>query len=183
MDAMDDATNELMAAQAVRAALVRRNPKLARREYEAALGRLNDAREARIAVSGRDPERTRRHESAKAAQSAAQSRLKAAREAEDRANQRVRTLAAQHKRDRGREGYNQPIAAYRVGGRRFELRKDAVGFAKANGIPARQIQRVALTIGEARRVGELSQARRAARTARDRRRAAENDVRKTGAAV
>lgn len=104
-------------------------------------------------------------------------RVAQARETERVAQERVKTLAAKHKSERGREGYNRPLAVYKVAGARFELRKDAVAAAKAAGIHPREIQRVALTHGEARRVGDISLARRAAKAATQHRRAAEADLR------
>lgn len=113
-------------------------------------------------------------------------RVAQARETEQQAQARVKTLAAKHKSERGKEGYNAPIAVYHVGPGRFELRKDAVAAAKEHGIPISEIKRVALTSGEAKRVGEISQARRAAQSATQHRRAAEANLRalnKTGAAA
>ena len=115
----------------------------------------------------------RRHEGARAGAVAARSRLKTAKDTEIKAQRRVADLVAQHKVERGREAHHGPVAAYRIGGKRFTLLKDAAAYAKTHGIRASEIKRVALTSGEAKRVGEISKARRALKTATDRRRAAE----------
>jgi hypothetical protein len=96
---------------------------------------------------------------------------------EDGAAKKVARLAQRHKSERGKEGHNRQIAAYYVGDQRFEMRGAAVQAAKDAGIPVKQIRRVALTHGEARRVGELSAARRNYQAARARRREAEAELR------
>jgi hypothetical protein len=143
---------------------------------KAALDDLNAAREHRIAVSGREPEGVRKHENARARHAAARSRSKAAHDAEEKAKQRVSNLAAQHRSERGREAHHGPVASYHIGEKRFVLLKDAAAYAKAHGVPVREIKRVAKTAGEAKRVGDLSKARRALKAATDRRRVADRAV-------
>jgi len=148
-------------------------------DRKAALDALNAAREHRIAVSGRDPVGVRSHEAAKTAHTAAGQRHTQAQHAEQSAQRRVQALVDRHKSERGREAWQGgPVAAYHVGGKRYVLFKDAVEYARAHGLnPRKDIQRVATTAAEARRVGELSQARRALRTATDRRKQAAKDLR------
>jgi hypothetical protein len=90
-------------------------------------------------------------------------RVATARENEQRAAERVRSIADKHRSERGKEAHHGPVAAYYVGRDRFTLRQEAAAAAKERGVPAREIRRVALTSGEASRVGALSQARRAHR--------------------
>lgn len=147
-------------------------------ERKAAQAELDTAREHRIEVSGRDPERVKAHEDAQATHATARTDARKAHEAERKAQARVSNLAAAHRSARGREAHHGPVAAYTVDGQRFTLLQDAVKHAKAKGIPIRDIKRVAITPGESKRVGELSNARRALATAKARRRAADETVRK-----
>lgn len=175
----EHAALEKAARQAETAAVEKYNAAKTPAERQTALDELNTARENRIAVSGRESEGVRAHESAQVAHRAAQSRLKKAVEKERKAGERVRQLAASYRAERGREGHNQQIAAYYVGDRRFDLRRDAVEYAKANSIHPREIRRVATTAGEAKRVGELSKARRALAAAKQQRREAQKAVKAT----
>jgi hypothetical protein len=88
-------------------------------------------------------------------------RVATATETMQRAHDRVQKLVTQHRSDRGKEAHHGPVAAYYVGDHRFTMRQEAIQHAKDNGVPLKQIRRVALTTGEAKRVGEISQARRA----------------------
>lgn len=63
------------------------------------------------------------------------------------------------------------------------LRSEAIAAAKAAKIPLRQIKRIALTSGEAKRVGEISNARRALGSIKARRRAADKAIVKAQRAV
>jgi hypothetical protein len=146
-------------------------------ERQAALADLNTARENRIAVSGRHPEDTRAHENAQQQLRVAQQRAKDAHAAEEAQTRKITALATRHKSERGREAHHGPVAVYHVGDKRFTLRQDAVEYARAQGVPVREIQRLATTAGEASRVGELSNARRALVTAKERRRSADKAVR------
>lgn len=101
----------------------------------------------------------------------------AAKTTEQAAQDRVKALAQSHRSERGKEAHHGPVAAYYVGEHRFTMRQEAIDAAKAAGVHPREIRRVALTTGEANRVGMLSQARRAAHATTLRRRAAEADLR------
>jgi hypothetical protein len=152
-------------------------------DRQAALAALDVAREHRIAVSGREPTGVRAHENAKTAHVVAKQRAKAAHDAEAAAQRRVQALAAQHKVERGRDAHHGPVAAYYVGPHRFALRQDAIAFAKLKGTPLREIKRIATTAGESKRVGELSNARRALKAATDRRRGADKALKSAARGV
>jgi hypothetical protein len=144
---------------------------------------LHAAREHRIAVSGREPVAVRAHEDANAQLAVAQAHSKAAHAAEEAQTRKITALVARHRSERGREAHHGPVAAYHVNGQRFTLRQDAVAYAKAHSFPLTDVQRVATTAGEARRVGEVSQARRALASIKGRRRAADKAVVKAQRAV
>lgn len=152
-------------------------------ERTAALGEVNAAREHRIAVSGREPEGVRKHEAVVVAHETLKARARTAHEMEAKAEQRVRDLATRHRSERGREAHHGPVAAYYVGPDRYVLRQDAVNAARAAGVSVRDIRRVATTAGEAKRVGELSQARRALAAAKQYRRAMDGAVKKAARGV
>jgi hypothetical protein len=97
----------------------------------------------------------------RAAATTLRERIQTATHTDRQAAERVAAIVARHRSERGREAHHGPVAAYYVGDRRFTLKQEAVAHAKANRIPVRDIRRVALTRGEAKRVGELSAAIRA----------------------
>lgn len=136
------------------------------------------ARARRIAVSGRDPERVAAHEDAVDAVHDARDRLQRAVRAQTQAEGRVQRLTGATAVHRGQDAQRAPVAAYYVGDHRFVRLADAVKHARAEGLnPRSAVRRVATSAAEARRVGELSSARRAARAALTHRRAAEKQLR------
>jgi hypothetical protein len=101
----------------------------------------------------------------------------------------IETLSARHAEElarlRGLEKQRDlfratPQRAYYVGDKRFERRAEADAYVKKHG---GQIESVALTLAEAKRIGEISKARRAAKAARRERRAAETEARKAEHAI
>jgi hypothetical protein len=132
-------------------------------DRRAALADLRAAREHRIAVSGRHPGRTQAHELAKERAASARSRAKKAQAAQARAESRVRALSQRHRSERGRDlhkgpggGVSRQRPAVHLRGGRLRAREGHAG-----GLKRGAVQRVATTTAEAKRVGELSKARRA----------------------
>lgn len=119
-------------------------------------GELRQAREDRIAVSGREPARVHAHETARARAAAARRRERqAAAEIARLQQQRARMVGGQAVR-RGQEAQRGPVRAYYVGDRRFETRREAEAWrTRHTGSP--RVRVVARTSGEARRTGELAQ--------------------------
>lgn len=104
-------------------------------------------------------------------------KVQKAQDYEETAATRVQALATLHRSERGKEAHHGPVAAYYVGPHRFTLRSDAEAFSKLKGTDPKTIRRVALTKGEAERVGSITQARRVHEVATSRRREAEAELR------
>lgn len=123
-------------------------------ERDAALAELREARERRIAVSGRDPRGVVAHERAQAAAANASRRVVELGGELRRLRERRARVAGRQEVQRGREGREGPLRVYKVGDKRFKSRKEAEAYRKKNG---GKIEELALTGREARRMGARAQ--------------------------